>query len=213
MAKKHSSAKRSKSSQQWLDRQHSDEYTRRAKQEGYRSRAVYKLEEIQAKDKVFRPGMTVVDLGAAPGSWSQLAAKYIGKQGRIIAIDILPIDHIPNVEIIEGDFKQQSVIDELIQRSGSRVDLIISDIAPNFSGDSNVDMPSAMYLAELALDFAQQVLVTKGCMVIKLFQGAGFLEFTQLLKQNFAKVIIRKPKASRRESREVYAVAQDYQGK
>lgn len=205
-------SKRSKSSREWLERQHKDEYVKRAIAEGYRSRAVYKLQEIQARDKIFRHGMTVVDLGAAPGGWSQVAVALVGK-GNVIAIDILPIDPLEGVDIIEGDFTDQAVYDLVINRLGNRpVDLVISDMAPNFSGIRGIDVPRAVYLAEIALDFAKEVLVPGGCYLVKLFQGEGFTEYVHMLKQSFGSVVVRKPKASRAESREVYVYAKKYKG-
>jgi 23S rRNA (uridine2552-2'-O)-methyltransferase len=205
--------KRSKSSREWLERQRNDEYVKKATAEGYRSRAAYKLKEIQARDRVFAPHMTVVDLGAAPGGWSQVAVEYVGK-GNVLALDILPIDPIEGVDIILGDFREQAVHDELLQRLNNRqVDLVISDMAPNFSGIRGVDIPRAIYLAELALDFAQEVLEPNGSLVVKLFQGEGFTEYVHMLKMAFKSVVVRKPKASRSESSEVYVLALKFKGK
>jgi 23S rRNA (uridine2552-2'-O)-methyltransferase len=195
---------KSKSSKQWLQRQHNDDYVKRAVREGYRSRSAFKLLEINKRDRIFRPGMTVVDLGAAPGGWSQVAVDLV-KPGRVIALDILPIDPVEGVDIIQGDFRETTVCAELLNLlNGVKVDLVISDMAPNFSGISGVDVPRAVYLAELALDFAQEVLQPGGCLLVKLFQGEGFTEYLQLFKQAFKTVVVRKPKASRAESREVY---------
>jgi len=197
-------AKRSKSSKQWLDRQRKDDYVRRAVSEGYRSRASYKLLEINERDQIFRPGMTVIDLGAAPGGWSQVAVELVGKNF-VIALDILPIDPIEGVDIIQGDFKDASVYDKLLKKLGTKkVGLVISDMAPNFSGISDIDVPRAVYLAEIALDFAQEVLVSGGCLLVKIFQGPGYTEYVKMLKEVFSTVAVRKPKASRSESREVY---------
>lgn len=194
----------SKSSKQWLQRQHNDEYVKKAQQEGYRSRAVYKLLEINQRDKIFRPGMTVVDLGAAPGGWSQVAVACV-KPGRVVALDILPLEPIEGVDIIQGDFREEAVLAELLKMlDGASIDLVISDMAPNFSGISGIDVPRAVYLAEIALDFAQQVLKPGGCFLVKLFQGEGFTDYMQALKPLFKSVVARKPKASRSESREVY---------
>lgn len=205
-------SKRSKSSREWLERQHKDEYVKRAQAEGFRSRAAYKLQELDARDKILKPGMTVVDLGAAPGGWSQVAVAKVGK-GNVIAIDILPIEPIEGVDIIEGDFTQQDVYDLVINKLGKRpVDLVISDMAPNFSGIRGIDVPRAVYLAEIALDFAKEVLVPGGCLLVKLFQGEGFTEYVRLLKQNFVSVVFRKPKASRAESTEVYIYAKNKRG-
>lgn len=201
---------RSKSSSQWLQRQHNDDYVKRAIAEGYRSRAAYKLLEINERDNILRPNMTIVDLGAAPGGWSQVALKYVGK-GKVTAIDILPIDPIEGVDIILGDFREASVHEEVLKKlNGRLVDLVISDMAPNFSGIRDVDLPRAVYLAEIAFDFAQEVLVPGGCLLVKLFQGEGFTEYVKLLKQSFATVVVRKPKASRAESSEVYVLARQY---
>lgn len=201
---------RSKSSSQWLQRQHNDDYVKRAIAEGYRSRAAYKLLEINERDNILRPNMTIVDLGAAPGGWSQVALKYVGK-GSVTAIDILPIDPIDGVDIILGDFREASVHEEVLKKlNGRLVDLVISDMAPNFSGIRDVDLPRAVYLAEIAFDFAQEVLVPGGCLLVKLFQGEGFTEYVKLLKQSFATVVVRKPKASRAESSEVYVLARQY---
>ena len=200
--------KRSSSSTRWLHRQNNDIYTKQAKQQGYRSRAVYKLKEIQEKDKIFYKGATVIDLGAAPGGWSQLAVEYVGGAGKVIALDLLPIEPIDGVDIILGDFTQEQTIDQLSKLlSGKKADLIICDIAPNFSGISDVDQFRAVYLAEVVLDFVISTLKPEGSFLIKLFQGTGFEQYMKDLKKNFAFVAIRKPKASHTESREVYAVA------
>ncbi len=201
---------KSKSSKQWLQRQQNDDYVKRAVREGYRSRSAYKLIEINQRDKLFKPGMTVVDLGAAPGGWSQVAMQLLGDNGRgkVIALDILPIDPIKGVDIIQGDFREAEVYAELIKMLDNRpVDLVISDMAPNFSGISGIDVPRAVYLAEIALDFAQEALVPGGSFLVKLFQGEGFTEYVQFLKKCFKSVVVRKPKASRAESREVYLLA------
>ncbi len=198
---------RSKSSREWLKRQHNDDYVKRAVAEGYRSRAAYKLQEINARDKIFRPGMTVIDLGAAPGGWSQVACQLVGK-GNVIAIDLLSIDPIDGVDIVIGDFREAEVQLEVIKRlDGREVDLVISDMAPNFSGIRDVDLPRAVYLVEIALEFAQEVLVPGGSLIVKIFQGEGFTECLQLFKSVFKTVVVRKPKASRSESREVYVIA------
>lgn len=197
-------SKTSKSSKQWLQRQHNDDYVKRAQRDGYRSRSAYKLLEINEKDKILRPGMTVVDLGAAPGGWSQVAVKIVGA-GKVIALDILPIDPITGVDTILGDFRESEIHAELLDRlHGTKVDLVISDMAPNFSGISGVDVPRAVYLAEIALEFALQVLKPGGCLLVKLFQGEGFTEYMRFFKQSFKSVVVRKPKASRAESRETY---------
>jgi 23S rRNA (uridine2552-2'-O)-methyltransferase len=198
---------RSKSSHQWLKSHFDDEYVKRAQREGYRSRAVYKLAEIQQKDHLLRPGMTVVDLGAAPGGWSQYAAPLLGAKGRIIALDILPMDALPGVEFIQGDFREDEILDLLTGMLGeTRVDLVMSDMAPNISGMDAVDQPRSMYLAELAADFAAQVLGKGGDLLFKAFQGEGFDESLRDLRSQYQKVQICKPRASRPRSREVYVL-------
>lgn len=201
---------RSKSSNQWLHRQRNDDYVKRAVADGYRSRAAYKLLEINERDRILYPNITVVDLGAAPGGWSQVAVGHVGK-GNVIAIDLLPIDPIDGVDIIIGDFTDDEIHDSVIKSlAGSQVSLVISDMAPNFSGIRDIDLPRAVYLAEIAFDFAKEVLVPGGCLLVKLFQGQGFVEYVRLLKHSFATVVVRKPKASRAESREVYILAKDF---
>ena len=203
--------KRSNSSQNWLRRHFNDHYVQAAQKAGYRSRAVYKLLEVQEKDRIIRPGQVVVDLGAAPGSWSQIAAPIVGKSGAVIAMDILPIDPINDVSFIEGDFTEQNVHDQLLATlNGREVNLVLSDIAPNMSGMRAVDQPKAMYLAELALDFAQTTLKPGGDFFTKLFQGEGSDDYLRTLRRSFTKVIIRKPKASRPKSSEVYMLAKGY---
>ena len=204
---------RSKSSKGWLKEHFDDEYVLRAQQEGYRSRAVYKLLEIQKKDRLIKPGMTVVDLGAAPGSWSQVAANLAGEKGRVVALDILPMSSLAGVEVIEGDFRDDSVLEQLLDTLDNRpVDLVMSDMAPNMSGMRDMDQPRAMYLTELALDLANQVLRKDGDMVVKVFQGEGFDEYLRELKKAFNKVLTRKPDASRARSREVYLVGRGFKG-
>jgi len=204
---------RSKSSNQWLREHFTDEYVRRAQQEGYRSRAAYKLLEIHQKDRLLRAGMTVVDLGAAPGGWSQLAARHIGGQGAVIALDILPMEPLPGVEFIQGDFRETMVLNQLLEILANRpVDLVISDMAPNTSGIKAVDQPRGMYLAELALAFAQERLRPGGDFLVKVFQGEGFDPFLQNLRRMFAGVAPRKPKASRARSAEQYLLARNYRG-
>ena len=203
--------KRSKSSQRWMKEHFDDEYVRRAQKMGYRSRAVFKLEEIQQKDHLIKPGMVVVDLGAAPGGWCQYVRKQLGKEGRIIGLDILPIEPLDGVELIQGDFREQQVLDQLLSSlDGQPVDLVISDMAPNISGQSAVDQPRAMYLCELALDFARQVLKKEGDLLLKAFQGEGYPALEKDLRADFDKIIVRKPKASRPRSREVYILARGY---
>jgi len=204
---------RSKSSNDWMDEHFNDHYVMKAKEEGYRSRACYKLMEIDDKDKLIKPGMTVVDLGSAPGGWSQVAAKRVGDHGLVVASDILPMDGIAGVTFLQGDFTEEVVFDELMRVIGNRpVDLVISDMAPNMSGMSAVDQPSAMYLVELALDMARQVLKPGGNYAAKVFQGEGFDEYLKDMRSSFQKVVTRKPESSRARSREVYLVAKGFKG-
>ena len=205
---------RSKTSSRWLKEHFDDEYVKRAQKEGYRSRAVFKLEELNEKDRFIRHGMVVVDLGAAPGGWSQYAIKQVGDKGRVFALDILPMESLKDVEFLEGDFREQEVLGQLTTRlDGRKVDLVMSDMAPNISGMKAVDQPRVMYLAELALDFARENLVSDGVFLVKLFQGEGFDLYVQDLRKYFTKVKFRKPKASRPRSREVYALASGYNKK
>ena len=202
---------RSKTSNKWLTEHFSDEFVKKAQKEGYRSRAIYKLIEMDDKDRLLKPGMTVVDLGAAPGGWSELLSKRVGDSGRIIALDILPMDPIGDVTFIHGDFTEQAVYDELMtELNGKWVDLVISDMAPNLSGMKAVDQPKMMYLAELALEFATNVLKPGGAFLTKVFTGAGIDEYKQELRKHFAKITVRKPKASRSRSSEVYLLAQQF---
>ena len=199
---------KSKSSHRWLKAHFDDEYVKRAQREGFRSRAVYKLEELQQKDRILRPGITVVDLGAAPGGWSQYAGRLLNDQGHIIALDILPMDALPGVEFIQGDFREEEVFDSLMGILGdTRVDLVMSDMAPNISGMEAVGQPRSMYLAELAVDFAARTLDKGGDLLFKVFQGEGFDALVKDLRTQYRKVLIRKPKASRSRSREVYVMA------
>ena len=199
---------KSKSSHQWLKAHFDDEFVKRAQRDGYRSRAVYKLEEIQQKDRIIRPGSMIVDLGAAPGGWSQYAAGQLGSQGRIIALDILPMDDLPGVTFIEGDFRESEAIDSLMEMLGEQqVDLVMSDMAPNISGMEAVDQPRSMYLMELAVGFAADVLRKDGNLLFKGFHGQGFDALIRDLRSQYHKVLIRKPKASRPRSREVYVLA------
>jgi 23S rRNA (uridine2552-2'-O)-methyltransferase len=203
--------KRSKSSRQWLDRHFNDEYVKKAQKAGYRSRAAFKLLEIQEKDRVIKPGMRVVDLGAAPGGWSQIARDLVGGKGRVIALDILPMDPIAGVDIIQGDFREEEPLARLRNLlGGDPVDLVISDMAPNVTGMASVDQPRAMYLCELALDFARESLKPGGGFVIKVFQGAGFDDYIQSVRQAFGRVVSRKPDSSRSKSREIYLVAGNF---
>ncbi len=201
---------RSKSSKRWLKEHFDDFYVQKAQKEGWRSRAVYKLQEIDEKDKLLKPGMTVVDLGAAPGGWSQWAASRVGEKGQVYALDILPVEPFAGVTFIQGDFREEAVYQQLLDALGEKpVDLVISDMAPNMSGNTAVDIPRAMYLSELAMDFADQTLKPGGDLLVKVFQGAGFDELIRALRQRYAKVITRKPKASRPRSREVYLLARN----
>ncbi len=202
---------RSKSSRRWLQEHFADEYVKKAQREGYRSRAVYKLDEIQQKDRLIRPGITIVDLGAAPGGWSQYATRLLDGRGKIIASDILPMDGLPDVEFIQGDFREEEVFNQLLTAIGDHpVDLVMSDMAPNISGVEAVDLPRAMYLAELAVDLATRVLGPGGDLLFKVFQGEGFDELVKDLRSRFTRLVIRKPKASRPRSREVYVLARGY---
>jgi len=199
---------RSKSSAGWLREHFSDVYVKKAQAEGVRSRAVYKLEELIDRDRLLKPGMTVVDLGAAPGGWSQLVRQRLGEHGKVFALDILPMQGIAGVDFLEGDFREESVLRALEARlAGQPVDLVLSDMAPNMSGVALADQIRAMDLAELALDFSRQWLKPGGAFLIKLFQGAGFDDYIRSLRADFSRVTMRKPKASRARSREVYALA------
>jgi 23S rRNA (uridine2552-2'-O)-methyltransferase len=198
---------RSKSSDAWLREHHDDKYVLQARRDGYRSRAVYKLIEIQQKDQVLKPGQFVVDLGAAPGGWSEYAAQFIGRKGRLIAVDLLPIDPIAGAEIIKGDFTEVEILDQILNLcKGQKIDLVLSDMAPNLSGMDSVDQPKSMYLAELALELARDNLAENGQFVSKLFQGEGFDSYKKSLHQVFNSVKMRKPDASRPRSREIYAI-------
>lgn len=212
-------ATRSKSSQRWLKEHFSDPYVKKAQAEGMRSRAAYKLEELVERDQLLKPGMVVVDLGAAPGGWSQWVRQELdqmerglpdgARRGRIIASDILEMPSLAGVEFLHGDFREDAVLSRLLESlGGSQVDLVLSDMAPNKSGMDAVDQPRAMHLAELAMDFADGHLRTGGTFLIKLFQGTGFDEYVRELRRRYAKVVIRKPAASRKRSPEVYALAQ-----
>ena len=204
---------RSKSSSRWLKEHFDDQYVQKAQAEGRRSRASFKLEEVQAKDQLIKPGDVVVDLGAAPGGWTELVADWTGVNGRVFALDILPMDSIADVEIILGDFTEEAVLDELMRSiDGQRVDVVLSDMAPNLSGNRSVDQPRAMYLCELALDFARQTLNPGGALFIKVFQGEGFDSFFQQLRSDFSVLKTRKPDASRSRSRETYLLAKGFRG-
>ncbi|GGK85701.1 23S rRNA (uridine(2552)-2'-O)-methyltransferase RlmE [Amphritea balenae] len=202
---------RSKSSGRWLQEHHDDQYVKKSKELGYRSRASFKLQELNEKDKLIKPGMTLVDLGAAPGGWSQVAAEMVGDHGRVVSSDILPMDPLPGVQFVQGDFTEESVLNEILQTLGDELaDLVISDMAPNMSGMSAVDQPAAMYLVELALDMARQVLRPGGDFVAKVFQGEGFDEYMDDMRNSFSKVYTRKPDSSRARSREVYLIGRNF---
>jgi len=198
------------SSNAWRRRKDSDQYVKRAQAEGWRSRAIYKLSEIHERESLMRRGANVLDLGAAPGAWSQYASKIVGPGGRVIAVDLLPIDAIPDVEIIAGDFREEEILNKVLHCIGKdRFDLVMSDMAPNITGTRSVDQPRSMYLAELAADLASRVLVRRGAFVVKLFHGEGFDAFVRDLRQRYESVRVRKPKASRAQSRETYLVARN----
>lgn len=201
-------AKRGKSSGRWLEEHFSDPYVLRAKEAGLRSRAAFKLEELDAVDRLVTPGDVIVDLGAAPGGWSQYAARRLAGNGSVFALDLLPMDAIPGVRFLQGDFREQTVLDALLGELGDRqVDLVLSDMAPNMSGVDVVDQARAADLEALALDFARRVLGPDGSLVVKVFQGAGFQEFLADARRSFKAVKMRKPKASRQRSSETYLVA------
>ena len=205
---------RSKSSHRWLKEHFDDPYVKRAQQEGYRSRAIYKLIEIQEKDRFIKPGMIVVDLGAAPGGWSQYLAKLVGERGRVIALDILPMDPLPGVQFIQGDFMAEETYSALVSAvAGAPIDVVTSDISPNLSGMSAVDIPRTLYLAELAFDFAKHVLRPGGSLLVKVFQGEGFDALMKNLRADFSSVKTRKPEASRSRSKEVYLLAAGFRGR
>lgn len=202
-------ATRSKSSQRWLKEHFSDPYVKKAQAEGLRSRAAYKLEELVERSRLLKPGMVVVDLGAAPGGWSQWVRQALGDSGRVIALDILDMPSLAGVEFLHGDFREDAVLSALeAALGGQQVDLVLSDMAPNKSGIDAVDQPRAMHLAELAMDFADHHLRPGGTFLIKLFQGTEFDEYVRQLRRRYTKLAIRKPAASRQRSPEVYALAQ-----
>ncbi len=197
----------------WMQEQLADPYVKRAHREGARSRALYKLSELLDNQRLIRPGMNVIDLGAAPGGWSQYVARQLDGKGRVVAVDLLEMPTIAGVEFIQGDFREQEVLDSVMAAlDGEPAHLVMSDMAPNLSGQRAVDQPRAMYLAELALDFAQRTLAPGGALIVKLFQGEGFDEYLKAVRQQFASVKNRKPAASRSRSREMYLVARDFRG-
>ena len=201
----------SKSSKKWLEERARDQYVKKSKQAGFRSRASFKLLEIQEKDRFIQPGMIVVDLGSAPGGWSQAAKILVGDKGSVLATDILPMAPISGVKFIQGDFTADAVFEDLIERvGGESVDLVISDMAPNITGIRAIDQPGSMHLAELALDFARSILREGAYFLVKVFEGEGIGEFKQVLASEFEKVKVRKPKASRSRSREFYLLAEKY---
>lgn len=198
------------SSKKWLDEHFNDTYVIRAREDGYRGRAAYKLIEINDKYHLIKQGSRIIDLGCAPGSWSQVAARILKKNGTIIASDILEMDAIEHVDFIQGDFQEQSVLDQIIRQAGNQpFDLVMSDMAPNMSGIPVVDQPKSMYLAELALDLSVTLLKPKGVFLVKVFHGQGFDDYVRKMRDTFTRVTIRKPNASRPRSKEVYAIARD----
>jgi 23S rRNA (uridine2552-2'-O)-methyltransferase len=204
---------RSKSSSEWLARHVSDPFVKKAQLEGYRSRSAYKLTELNEKDRLIRPGMRIMDLGSAQGGWSQVAGKLVGAKGRVLATDILPMEPIKNVDFVQGDFTDEKVVAELLEwLGGGKFDLIISDIAPNITGIDSADQASSMYFLELALDTVRQTLKPGATFVAKMFQGSGSDQYVKDLRASFEKVLIRKPAASRAQSREVYIVAKGFKG-
>ncbi len=202
---------RSKSSNEWLRRHVNDPFVKKAQIDGYRSRSAYKLIELHEKDRLIKPGMRVLDLGSAPGGWSQVAGKLVGAKGRVLATDILPMSSIANVDFVQGDFNENAVVDQLLGwLDGGKFDLIVSDIAPNITGIDSADQAGSIYFLELALDFVRKTLKPGATFVAKMFQGAGSDEYLKELRKSFARVLIRKPSASRAESREVYIVAKEF---
>ena len=204
---------RTKSSSRWLQRHVNDPYVKQAQKDGYRSRSAYKLVELNEKDRLIKPGMRVMDLGSAPGGWSQVLSRLIGAKGRVLATDILPMDPIQNVDFIQGDFTDEEIVEKLLGwLGGGKFDLIVSDIAPNLTGIDSADQASSMYFLELALDTVRQTLKPGATFVAKMFQGSGSDDWLKDLRTSFQKVSIRKPGASRPESREVYVVAKGFKG-
>jgi 23S rRNA (uridine2552-2'-O)-methyltransferase len=197
--------KRTKTSKAWMQEHVNDPYVKLAQKDGYRARAAYKLLEIDDKDRLIKPGMVIVDLGSTPGSWSQVAIQRLKGNGRVIALDLLPMVGIPGVEFIQGDFREDEILEQLEEKlGGQQIDLVISDMAPNISGISSVDQPNAVYLTELAVDFSLKWLKPEGNFLVKVFIGSGFEEIVKIMRDSFEKVVTRKPKASRDRSTEVY---------
>jgi len=197
--------KRTKTSKAWMQEHVNDPYVKLAQKDGYRARAAYKLLEIDDKDRLIKPGMVIVDLGSTPGSWSQVAIQRLKNNGRVIALDLLPMVGIPGVEFIQGDFREDEILEQLEEKlGGQQIDLVISDMAPNISGISSVDQPNAVYLTELAVDFSLKWLKPEGNFLVKVFIGSGFEEVVKIMRDSFEKVVTRKPKASRDRSTEVY---------
>lgn len=204
---------RSKTSAKWLQEHVNDPYVKQAQVDGYRSRASYKLIEINKKDKLIKPGMLAIDLGSAPGGWSQIMAPWVGAKGKVIASDILPMDTLNDVDFIQGDFTEDDVFEQIMAVvDGRPVDVVVSDMAPNLSGVNAADQYSSMYLVELALDMARKVLKPGGSFCAKVFQGVGYEEYLKDVRESFDKVLIRKPAASRPRSREVYLVGKGFKG-
>jgi 23S rRNA (uridine2552-2'-O)-methyltransferase len=208
--------KRTKSSSRWLAEHANDEFVKRAQKEGWRSRAVFKLAQIQETERLLRPGIRMVDLGSAPGGWSQYAARIVGGKSRIVAtdilpMDVLPMDAIPGVEFVQGDFRDEAVLAQVLERVGAdKIELVLSDMAPNMAGIDAVDQPRSMYLAELAIEFADRVLAPGGDLLLKLFQGAGFEQIIRDARTRYGRVVTKKPKASRTRSPEIYLLARQF---
>ncbi|MEJ0007074.1 MAG: RlmE family RNA methyltransferase [Steroidobacteraceae bacterium] len=204
---------RTKSSAGWLSRHLSDPFVKQAQKDGYRARSAYKLIELNEKDRLIRPGMRIMDLGSAPGGWSQVAGKLVGERGRVLATDILPMDPLVNVDFIQGDFTEDVIVQQVQDwLGGAKFDLIVSDIAPNTTGIDSADAAKSIYLLELALDTVRRTLKSQASFAAKMFQGSGSDQYLKELRTHFAKVTIRKPAASRKESREVYVVAKGFKG-
>ena len=205
--------KKKSSSRAWLKEHHDDIFVQRAQKEGYRSRAVYKLMEINDKDQILRRGMSVLDLGSAPGGWSQVAAKLVGEAGHVVASDILNMDALPDVVFVQGDFTEQETYDRIVAALNDKpLDVVLSDMAPNMSGMPEVDQPRSMYLVELATELAERALAPGGAFITKVFQGEGFEPWFRQIRDRFDRVTTRKPEASRPRSREVYIVASGFKG-